>query len=222
MKKISIVAAAVAIFTSGVSADETLFSDILNSLQTQTVLVGEGYADTDGVGGATFLLENDSKFLSDQIPLKHFGISGEVGKNFYSISEKNYFGTGSIEPYIGVGYLSAESTSENSGGCAPEMMFGGVCLPESEILPYGENISEKGGFGVAGLSDSIEIETAKVMIDLGYRFGDVNGLTASIGVSGKFAPEFFQNSFGLKLAYDQIVSDKENIDRFAVYATASF
>lgn len=40
MKKISIVAADVAIFTSGVSADETL-GDILNSVQTDCVILSQ-------------------------------------------------------------------------------------------------------------------------------------------------------------------------------------
>lgn len=222
MKKVTLAAmAAMVLVTTGATAGtlENATELAVSSMQRVSTTVGTGFADTDNVGGAGIMVNFSS--TEDRSGIG-WSLSGEASKNYYSATAKTSWLNAAIaDVYVGGGYLSADGSTSTNGGCSVAQQMSGTCYPEDTIGTT-QNFTEKGGFGILGLSKTFDLTGTKLIADAGYRFGGVEGPVASVGVSKKFGNEFWSKEFGLKIGVEQIKSDVENIDRAAIYGTVSF
>lgn len=216
MKKVTIATmAAMVLVTTGATAGtlENATELAVSSMQRATTTVGTGFTNTDSTGGLAGIVSFSSAEDTSNIG---WSLSGEASKNYHSATAKtSWINVALADIYVGGGYLNAKGHT-SSGGCSVEQQVNGTCLATTQ------NFTEKGGFGIIGLSKKFDLAGTKVIADAGYRFGGVEGPVASVGVSKKFGNEFWSKEFGLKVGYEQIKSDIENIDRVAMYGTLSF
>ena len=213
--------AAMVLATTGATAGtlENTTELAVSSMQRVSTTVGTGFADTDNVGGAGIMVNFSSTEDTSGIG---WSLSGEASKNYYSATAKTSWLNAAIaHVYIGGGYLSADGSASTNSGCSVAQQMNGTCLPENTTVAT-QTFTEKGGFGILGLSKTFDLVGTKVIADACYRFGGVEGPVASVGVSKKFGNEFWSMEFGLKVGYEQIKSDLEDIDRAAIYGTVAF
>lgn len=223
MKKVTIAAmAAMVLVTTGAMAGtlEDTTELAVSSMQRVTTTVGTGFANTGSAGGIGGIINFSS---TEDTSVIGWSIGGETSKNYYSTTAKtSWHNVALADVYVGGGYLSAKGSVSMGGVCSVEQQINGTCLAESTAQGSTQNFTEKGGFGIVGLSKTFDLTGTKVIADAGYRFGGVEGPVASVGVSKKFGNDFWSKEFGLKIGYEQIKSNVENIDRVAMYGTVSF
>lgn len=216
MKKMTIAVIVAGVIGSSASAGDlvdTVTNAVKSTIVPVEVRVGTGYGKTDNVGGASLMLELNPSIKNEF----YWNFEGETGKNFYKAEEKVYFSM-PIEPdvFMGFGYLNADGLA-TTGACS----VGGECLPEYTTTTA-KSFTESGAYGIVGIGKSILFSDIKATGNLGYRFGGVEGVSATMGISKKFGNEFWSKEFGLKVGYEQIKSNVENIDRAAIYGTVVF
>jgi hypothetical protein len=137
----------------------------------------------------------------------------ETSKNYFGLSLKAKVLPVINSSYTGVGYISADGKDKTIAG--------------NEYDPHASTgtinyITKQGFFGVVGFQDDLTVDGVKVSGDIGYRIGEVNGPAASIALSKKFGPEFYSQTLGLKVGFEQIKHDVEDINRMAIYGTLTF
>lgn len=222
MKKVTLAAmAAMVLVTTGATAGtlENATELAVSSMQRVTTTVGTGFANTDSTGGLAGMVNFSSAEDTSNIG---WSINGEASKNYYGATAKtSWINVALADMYVGGGYLSAKGSVLSGGGCSVEQQMNGTCSLEFNTA-VNQNFTEKGGFGIVGLSKTFDLTGTKVIADAGYRFGGVEGPVASVSVSKKFGNEFWSKEFGLKVGYEQIKSNVENIDRAAIYGTVAF
>ena len=220
MKKVTLAAMAAMILVTGASAGtlEDAAELAVSSMQRVTTTVGTGFANTDSTGGVAGMVNFSSTEDTSNIG---WSLDGEASKNYYSATAKtSWINVALADVYVGGGYLSAKGSS-STGGCSVEQQMSGTCSVEFNPV-VNQNFTEKGGFGIVGLSKTFDLTGTKVIANAGYRFGGVEGPVASVGVSKKFGNEFWSKEFGFKVGYEQIKSNVENIDRATLYGTVAF
>lgn len=217
MKKIVISALIAAVMVSGVSADEIaefskITKDILNPLE---MVVGVGYGQINkGVGSASLIAEINNRSVEN---INNLNVKGEVGVDFTEIEAKAYFSMPLNQTlaipnvFLGAGYLSIDSSSA--------LVKNNPLDPEATQVGSSK---EKGRYAVLGFGQFLPLGEEKLEWNIGYRLGQVEGITSSFGVSKKFGQDLDYLELGLKVSYDQIRHDGGNIDRFAVYGTVTF
>lgn len=210
MKKVTLaVMVAMVLVTGAMAADD------MNSTETGLptnvfertgyMTVGAGFANIETAGSPAIMLNYSQ---ADEIAVRNFDF--EISKNYLDLSIKaNIFPLFNTS-YVGIGYLSADGKDKTIAG-------DGI-----EIAASTNHSKEHGIYGVAGFQDSFIIDDLKVSGDIGYRFGEVHGPAASIVLSKKFGPNFYSQTLGLKVGFEQIKNSDENINRMVIYGTLTF
>lgn len=202
MKKVTVAAmAAMVLVTSAIAADE---QGALLANTNGVFTVGAGFANTESAGSPALML---NYVQIDDIALLNADL--ETSKNYLGFSLKSNVLPAINSSYAGVGYISADGQDKTiaSDGYAPAST---------------KHVTEQGVFGVVGFQDNFNVDGVKVSGDIGYRIGDINGPTASIALSKKFGPDFYSQTLGLKVGFEQLKNADENINRMAVYGTLTF
>lgn len=231
MKKVTVATMATMVLitaTSAFAADNvTGATNAVRSIASYTTLtIGAGGATTGNAGGAAIMIDAALQY-DDEIGAR---ISAEASRNYSNIVVKP-FSPISDFAYLGVGYLNAKA---HPAQCTTNEVGESVCqstgtnmgasgAPSSSTSlasgASGSNLyTEKGVYGMVGLTQKASFDGMNFTADAGYRFGKIQGPVGSLGFSTKISEQIV----GFKLSAEQIKNDTKNINRTALYATFSF